>query len=251
MSRDWSANGASSTEPQDAHDDTARDKAGSAADTPHTTGDSQGSPLPPPPSDSARTKERRSLKNTSDDAAPSSAKPAGAKGTLPPAIPPLRSATLSSGKANEGAPGASAASAARAGSSASARKGRSRAMSRPGGQRQARLMLYSVNPWSVMKLAFLLSIALGIIGLIATILLWSLLDGMHVFAKMEDLLKTLGSEQLLSLMDFVRLPRVMSLATLIGVINIVLLTALSTIGAFLYNITSALVGGIHVTFTDD
>ncbi len=45
--------------------------------------------------------------------------------------------------------------------------------------------------------------------------------------------------------------RVISLATMVGVVDVVLLTALSTIMAFLYNIVAALVGGLHLTLTDD
>ena len=53
------------------------------------------------------------------------------------------------------------------------------------------------------------------------------------------------------LMRYVGFSRVISLATVIGVIDVFLLTALSTLGAFLYNICSALVGGVQVTLTDD
>jgi len=42
-----------------------------------------------------------------------------------------------------------------------------------------------------------------------------------------------------------------SLATLIALVNIVLLTAIATIMTMLYNITAALVGGIHLTPTDE
>ena len=43
----------------------------------------------------------------------------------------------------------------------------------------------------------------------------------------------------------------LSIATLVAVVDIFLITALATIGAFLYNITAALVGGVHVTMTDE
>ena len=43
----------------------------------------------------------------------------------------------------------------------------------------------------------------------------------------------------------------LGVATLVAVVDIFLITALATIGAFLYNITAALVGGVHVTMTDE
>jgi hypothetical protein len=39
-------------------------------------------------------------------------------------------------------------------------------------------------------------------------------------------------------------------AALIGLVNIVLLTAMATAGAFIYNLTTDLVGGVEVTLAD-
>ena len=39
-------------------------------------------------------------------------------------------------------------------------------------------------------------------------------------------------------------------AALIGLVNIVLLTAMATVGAFIYNLSTDLVGGIEVTLAD-
>lgn len=120
-----------------------------------------------------------------------------------------------------------------------------------GGPRRVRLSISRIDPWSAMKLSFLLSVALGIMIVVATALVWFVLDSMRVFADIEDLLVSIGSESFLQLMDYVKFDRVMSFATIVGVVDILLLTALGTIGAFLYNIVAALVGGLHLTLTDD
>ena len=39
-------------------------------------------------------------------------------------------------------------------------------------------------------------------------------------------------------------------AALIGLVNIVLLTAMATVGVFIYNLTTDLVGGVEVTLAD-
>ncbi|WP_299276243.1 DUF3566 domain-containing protein [uncultured Georgenia sp.] len=119
------------------------------------------------------------------------------------------------------------------------------------GPRRVRLSIARVDPWSVMKLSFLLSIAVGIGIVVAAAAMWFVLDSMHVFADIEELLVTLDSENFLQLMDYVQFDRVISAAAIIAVVDILLLTALSTLGAFLYNIVAALVGGIHLTLTDD
>lgn len=120
-----------------------------------------------------------------------------------------------------------------------------------GGPRRVRLSVARVDPWSVMKLSFLLSIAVGIGIVVAAAAMWLVLDSMHVFADVEELLLTLDSENFLRLMDYVQFDRVISAAAIIAVVDILLLTALSTLGAFLYNIVAALVGGVHLTLTDD
>ena len=52
-------------------------------------------------------------------------------------------------------------------------------------------------------------------------------------------------------MDFLGFGRVVSLSIVIAVVDVILLTALATLGAFLYNIVASLVGGLHLTLTDD
>lgn len=120
-----------------------------------------------------------------------------------------------------------------------------------GGARRVRLVLSRVDPWSVMKLSFLISVAVGIMLVVATAVVWLTLDGLHVFAKIDELASEILAESDLNLLQYVAFSRVISVATLVGVVDVFLITALSTIGAFLYNITAALVGGVHVTMTDD
>ena len=121
-----------------------------------------------------------------------------------------------------------------------------------GAPRRVRLAISRIDPWSVMKLSLLLSVAIGIMFVVAVTVLWATLNGMHVFAKIDDLVtQIVGKESPIDITQFVEYRRVVSGATLIAVVDVFLLTALSTIGAFLYNIVAALVGGVHVTMTDE
>ncbi|QCB96033.1 hypothetical protein E5206_03050 [Arthrobacter sp. PAMC25564] len=119
--------------------------------------------------------------------------------------------------------------------------------------RRARLLVSKVEPWSVLKMAFLLSVALGIVTVVAAIVLWTVLDLTGIFDQVDSLLGTLaGSEGGgFELKKVASLGQVASFATIIAVINVVLLTALSVLSAVLYNISATLVGGIGVTLTDD
>nr|WP_217500851.1 DUF3566 domain-containing protein [Arthrobacter sp. C9C5] len=119
--------------------------------------------------------------------------------------------------------------------------------------RRARLLISKVDPWSVLKMAFLLSVALGIVTVVAAIVLWTVLDLTGIFDQVDGLLGTLaGSESGgFELKKVASLGQVASFAVIIAVINVVLLTALSMLSAVLYNIAATLVGGIGVTLTDD
>jgi hypothetical protein len=118
--------------------------------------------------------------------------------------------------------------------------------------RRVRLTVARVDPWSVMKMSFLVSVAIGIAFVVMVAVLWLILDGMGVFSSLNRTIADIqGTNNDFNLMDYIALPRVMSLSVVIGVIDVILLTALSTLGAFLYNVCSSLVGGIQLTLSDD
>jgi nitrogen fixation-related uncharacterized protein len=119
--------------------------------------------------------------------------------------------------------------------------------------RRVKLTVSRVDPWSAMKMSFLISVALGIAGVVMVAVLWMILSGMGVFTEVNRMVGTIlnDSENPFDIMDFLGFGRVLSLSIVIGVIDVILMTALSTLGAFLYNNCSALVGGLQLTLTDD
>lgn len=121
--------------------------------------------------------------------------------------------------------------------------------------RRARLVIARVDPWSVMKLSFLLAIGLAVMAMVAVVVLWSTLDSMGVFdavgRTVESVTRASDTEQGVDINAYVGLERVLTVTALIAGVNIVLMTALATLGAFLYNLAASLVGGLHVTLTED
>ena len=124
---------------------------------------------------------------------------------------------------------------------------------RPASARRVRLTVSRVDPWSAMKIAFLLSVALGIAGVVMVFVLWTILAGMGVFDQINGIVGQVvqDGQQRFDIMDFIGLGRVLSLSIVIAVIDVILVTAIATLGAFLYNVSSALVGGVQLTLTDD
>lgn len=118
--------------------------------------------------------------------------------------------------------------------------------------RRARLVVSKVDTWSVLKLAFLLSVALGIIVVVASLVLWLVLNLTGLFDGINEMLSMLGGNAGgTDIKEFLSLGNVALFATIISVVNVILLTALAVLGALLYNIAAALIGGIGVTLTDD
>uniref|UniRef100_A0AAU2V5U0 DUF3566 domain-containing protein n=1 Tax=Streptomyces sp. NBC_00003 TaxID=2903608 RepID=A0AAU2V5U0_9ACTN len=120
--------------------------------------------------------------------------------------------------------------------------------------RKARLRVAKADPWSVMKVSFLLSIALGICTVIASAVLWMVMDAMGVFSTVGGTIsEATGSNDSngFDLQSFLSLPRVLLFTSVIAVIDVVLATALATLGAFIYNLSAGFVGGIELTLAED
>ncbi|MYT07040.1 MULTISPECIES: DUF3566 domain-containing protein [Streptomyces] len=120
--------------------------------------------------------------------------------------------------------------------------------------RKARLRVAKADPWSVMKVSFLLSIALGICTIVAAAVLWMVMDAMGVFATVGGTIsEATGSNESngFDLQAFLSLPNVLMFTSIIAVIDVVLATALATLGAFIYNLSAGFVGGVELTLAED
>jgi len=120
--------------------------------------------------------------------------------------------------------------------------------------RRARLRLTRIDPWSVMKTAFLLSIALGVVTVVSVLMVWTVLGAAGVWESINETVQNiLGGESAgdFDVENYIGTSRVMGFTMLVAVIDVVLLTAIATLGAFLYNMAAALLGGIEVTLAED
>lgn len=118
-------------------------------------------------------------------------------------------------------------------------------------QRRLRVTVNRVDPWTVLRLSFLLSIAAAVITVVAVMLLWAMLQVGGVFGSVDETLNTVLDEGSLTITQYFSFLRVFSLAVLVGAVDVVLITALATIGAFLYNLAASLTGGLEMTVTED
>nr|WP_314176201.1 DUF3566 domain-containing protein [Streptomyces sp. DSM 40971] len=121
--------------------------------------------------------------------------------------------------------------------------------------RKARLRVAKADPWSVMKVSFLLSIALGVCTIVAVAVLWMVMNAMGVFSAISGTVSQATQSGDagggFDVESFLSLPRVLLFTTVIAVIDVVLATALATLGAFIYNLSAGFVGGVEVTLAED
>jgi hypothetical protein len=122
------------------------------------------------------------------------------------------------------------------------------------GVRKARLRLVQVEPWSVMKTAFLLSVAIGIVTVVAVGIVWGVLGAAGLWDSVNSIVQdsigdSTGSP--FEIQKYLGTSRVLGFTMIVAVADVILITAIATLGAFLYNLAAGLLGGIELTFAED
>ena len=120
--------------------------------------------------------------------------------------------------------------------------------------RRARLRVTRIDPWSVMKTSFLLAIAFGVVTVVAVAMVWSVLDAAGVWDSINKTIQeSVGGPDTadLNVENYVGTSRVLGFTTVVAAVDVILITAIATLGAFLYNMSAALLGGVEVTLAED
>jgi hypothetical protein len=122
------------------------------------------------------------------------------------------------------------------------------------GPRRARLNLKRIDPWSVMKFSFAVSVVLFIVVVVATSVLYLALDAMGVWGEVNtslgELVTATGTDGASTGGFQITAWGVIGTSMLVGAVNVVLFTALATLGAFIYNVCADLVGGVELTLAE-
>lgn len=121
--------------------------------------------------------------------------------------------------------------------------------------RKARLRLARLDPWSVMKTGFLFSIAGGIMFWVATYVVWGVIGASGLFESINKVIASVveapGEKGRFKIERYVSTNKVLGLSALLAVVDVVIMTALATLGSFLYNLSATVLGGIEVTLAED
>ena len=122
---------------------------------------------------------------------------------------------------------------------------------RPVGTRQVRLRLVYVDFWSMVKLSFLIALAGSFVIVVATALVWVILNQTGVFDQIDSLLKDVTGQNSYSIMDQFSLGQVLGFSIVVGILNVVVGTVLGAIVSVLYNLSVRITGGVLVGFTNN
>jgi Transmembrane domain of unknown function (DUF3566) len=120
--------------------------------------------------------------------------------------------------------------------------------------RRAQLVLSRIEPWSVMKFSFMISLVGWVILFVAVAALYYVLSKLGVFHSIQSTITDVTSSKGNSGSDsggqWFSASRILGYTMLVGAVNVVLITALSTVGAVIYNLVTHLAGGIEVTLKE-
>jgi hypothetical protein len=119
------------------------------------------------------------------------------------------------------------------------------------GGRPARLTVKRIDPWSTLKFSFVYSLAGLIVLLVAVVALYAIVDAMGVLNSIRSFLRDVeGGKNSSGIAAWLSFNRVVTVAAVVGVINVILFTAFATVTAFIYNVCTDLVGGVEVTLAE-
>jgi Transmembrane domain of unknown function (DUF3566) len=120
--------------------------------------------------------------------------------------------------------------------------------------RRAQLVLARIEPWSVMKFSFMISLVGWVILFVAVAALYYVLSKLGVFHAIQSTITSVTSSKGSAGTDangsWFSASRILGYTMLFGAVNVVLITALATVGAVIYNLVTHLAGGIEVTLKE-
>ncbi|TFC41857.1 DUF3566 domain-containing protein [Cryobacterium sp. TMT1-21] len=121
---------------------------------------------------------------------------------------------------------------------------------KPATTKQVRLKLVYVDFWSAVKLSFLVALCLGIVTIVATFLIFTVLNGTGIFDKIDALYTDIAGSSS-DLASILSIGNVMGFAFVVAILNTVVITALGAVYAVLYNLSVKITGGLLVGFTNN
>lgn len=120
---------------------------------------------------------------------------------------------------------------------------------RRSGGKQVRLRLVWIDFWSALKLSAIVGVIAGIVLVVVTFVLWTLLNLLGLFGRIDDTLSDILGDSF-TVMSFLSLPQVLLFSVIVALLNFVVITVLGAVFATLYNLSVRFTGGLLVGFSN-
>ncbi|WP_431805118.1 DUF3566 domain-containing protein [Microbacterium sp. bgisy203] len=115
--------------------------------------------------------------------------------------------------------------------------------------KQVRLRLVYIDFWSAVKLSFLAAVALAIVTIVASFLVFMVIQTTGMISQLDELFTAFDDNFKLS--DYIGLSQVMAFAAVVALLNLVVVTVLGAVVAGIYNLMVKVTGGLLVGFTSN
>ena len=118
--------------------------------------------------------------------------------------------------------------------------------------RRARLTLRRIDPWSTLKFSLVYGLVGMVVLVVAVVVLYGVVDAMGVIGSLKSFLSDVSDSSSggAGLAAWLSFGRVLLVAIVLGLVNVVLFAAFATLTAFIYNVCTDIVGGVEVTLSE-
>ena len=121
-----------------------------------------------------------------------------------------------------------------------------------GGPRRVRLYVSRFDPWSVTKAAFILSLTIAIVLVVAVTAVWFILDRTGVIESLSGTVTdVVGCTSGLDLVTSLGFSQVIGSTLILASVEIVLVSTFAGLFTILYNLTVGITGGVEVVLSED
>jgi hypothetical protein len=84
---------------------------------------------------------------------------------------------------------------------------------------------------------------------------WTVIGASSLFDSVNDIVasvvSTPGDTTPFRIQEYINTQKVMGVAALLACVDVVIFTALATLGSFLYNLAATMLGGLEITLAED
>lgn len=112
---------------------------------------------------------------------------------------------------------------------------------------RVRRVIRKIDPWTVLKVSLVFNAVMAVVTVLGTVVFWSVFVNAGIPERINELALTIGIENGITLEG----PVYFRIVVLLAAVGTIMMTGLFTLGAFIYNLISDLVGGVELVVLEE